>query len=216
MGKIIYTSHSDKGDVNFVAGTISFISEGNGDYKDKVQNISMNISEYDPATKKTVNKTLQLAFWNSDSPEKPQLATQVKQAKLQAGHFILVVCGTIADAGATRKDGSPIVKATAFEFRFNHRRILEVTTEKDTYENNIICGRVALVSDSENPYIRIPVNRGRDEERTTDWYTVFFNEKLRDSAKKYIKKGLPICVYTQKVDEKERDGTTSLVTTAMS
>lgn len=216
MGKIVHTTHSENGDINFVAGTISFVAPGTGEYKGKVQNVSMTIQEYVPEEKKTVNRVLQLAFWNSDDASKAQLADQVKNAKLKAGNFIFAVCGNITDTGAQRKDGTPISKATAFEFRFNHRRILEIVKDENTYENNIICGRVAHFVEGENPYIRIPVNKGPKDEQTTDWYTVFFMDKLRDSVIKNIKKGLPICVYTQKVNEKEHEGDISYVTTAMS
>lgn len=216
MGKILCTTHNEKGDINYVAGELNFVAEGTGGSEGKVVNVSMSISDYNSETKKTEKKLLQLALWNSDDLEKPQLADQARNANLHVGSFVMIVCGNIEDTGRTTKNGTPIYKATAFTFRFNGRRTFEVIgKDGKTYENNIICGNVGKLATGDKPYVRIPVNKGSYEEQTTDWYTVFFPDNLKDAACKYITTGLPVCVYTQRVTEEEYNGQTSYATTAM-
>ena len=217
MGKILCTTHNEKGDINYVAGEINFVAEGTGEYEGKAMYASMTVSTLNPETNKYDKKLIRFGFFNKDNSEKPQLADQAKNAKLRVGSFVMIVCGNIEDAGRTTKNGIPIYKATAFAFRFNGRRTFEVTgKDGKAYENNIICGNTGRIYVGDKAtYVRIPINTGSYEDQVTDWYTVFFDDGLKDAAGQYIKQGVPICVYTKKVTKEERDGQTSYKTTAL-
>lgn len=205
MGKLMFKRNTEKGDVNYVAGTITFIREGVGEVEGKVVNIGMTVNIYDYEKKESQKKYLTVSFWNNDDPTKPQMADRVKKANLHTKQFVLLRCGGFREDTAAN-DGTPRLACLGFDFQFN-----DFVELSDKYD--LIVGTARNCSRNEDRYrISVPVDkRLKDEkEAKTRWYSVtFFNNEKRaaaDNAENILVQGIPCCVLCNKLKE-NTDGT---------
>jgi hypothetical protein len=201
MGRILFTRKNEKGDINYIAGKVSFVRDGQDG---KVVNIGITINEYDTATKVRVRKYVSLAGWNDDDLNKAQMADRLRKAKVATGSYILARCGTLTE-DEPAKDGTPRLNSVLFDFQYNAFQAFE---DNNGNKRSIIIGTVRKIKDSNNEYfeVGIPVETTKDGKKETKWYNISFRntEKsaMADTARKIIKVGSAIAVYGSEVTTK--------------
>lgn len=201
MGKILYTNKRESGDVNYIAGTVTYVNEGFGDMEGKVTNCGMTISVWDPEKKESVKKYLSISFFNNETRK---LRDWFVAAKITTGDFILVTTGTIKDLG-TAKDGTPRIGASGFAFT----RSGITPIEKDGKKYHVIIGtarRIRDVAEKAILNVNVPVSvyNKAEEKRTDVWYGVSFSDT--DSRKMYkaakdLSEGVPFAALCGDIKE---------------
>lgn len=202
MGKILFTNKKENGDVNYIAGTVTFVNEGYGEMEGKVVNCGMTLSVWDPEKKESQKKYLSISFFNK---ENRPLRDRFVSAKVGAGDFIMVTCGTIKDL-TPAKDGTPRIAATGFAFS----RSGITTVESGDKKYNLVIGTARRIRDVEDKSIlnvNVPVSiyDKADSTRKDVWYSIAFasndSRKLYKPAKDAITEGTPIAVLCGEVRE---------------
>jgi hypothetical protein len=191
MSRILTTIKQEKGEVNYVAGKVTFVREGQDG---RVVNIGMSLNVYDPETKTSSKKYITLNAWNNDDAEKAQLADRVRKAKVDTGSYILVKCGTLIDDGEAN-NGTPRVKASVFDFQYNWFGAVETD---EGQKRSIIVGSVRSIRDSGDYFkVGVPVETNRGGKKETKWYNITFSNgksSMADTARKILKQGSAIAV----------------------
>jgi len=211
MGKIMYTTKNEKGDINYVAAAVSFVSDGLGDAKDRVVNIGTSVDVYDPENKTRQKKYLNVGFWNNDDTSKAQLADRVHKAKVSPGSFLLLRTGTFRDAEPAG-DGTPRMNASGFDFQYNSQVEIPVEGKAPV---NIICGtaRRTQLRDDGTFVANVPIDSKVDGNKVTTWYSISFKDKGKNNlgtrASKTIRDGVPVCILAGKITD--NDGTNGMV-----
>jgi hypothetical protein len=202
MGRILATIKQENGDINYVAGKVTYISERDDG---KVVNISMSLNCYDPETKTKEKKYISLAAWNNDDAGKSQMADRVRKAKVVAGSYILARCGTFTeDSRGPASDGTPRVNANLFDFQYNW--FGEITDGEK--KKSLIIGTVRTIKDNGKFFsVGIPVDKTVEKKKKTTWYNVSFADteksQMATVAKKILKQGSVIAVCGSTLTTKE-------------
>lgn len=198
MSKILFTEHRENGDVNYIAGKVTYVSPGTGTAKGNVTNIGVTLDVYNKERQETEQEYLNIAFWNGN---KRNLADAVTKAKVKSGDFLVFITGEIRDSGE-RKNG--IAKKTANGFGFNFSKKLEVNNGRET----IIHGKVVNIfkKDNEKSYVTVAVS-GPD--KTGEEFSIMFgNIHNLNKRISILKKGSNVSVLTGPVKDNEKDGKT--------
>lgn len=201
MGKILFTNKKENGDVNYIAGIVTFVNEGYGEMEGKVVNCGMTLSVWDPEKKESQKKYLSISFFNN---ENRPLRDRFVNAKVGAGDFILVTTGTIKEL-TPAKDGTPRIAATGFAFSKSGITYVEAGDKK----YNVVIGtarRLRDVPEKSILNVNVPVSvfDKTDKSRKDVWYSISFADN--DSRKLYkpakaITEGTPIACLCGEVRE---------------
>lgn len=205
MAKLIYTEKANDGhNIHYIAGNVSFVNAGTGEYEGKVMNIGMTLETFNPVTREREKKLLTVSFWNSNENK---LADRIRNAKVQAGAFLLVKCGELRDAGIN-EDG--VQKLNAYGFRFQYNEALRLSEK-----NTLICGPIRRINEVANGITAfIPVKTRSGD---SVWYSVnFFNRevngkvyKIGERAAKYgLANGTNVCAICGPVEVVEGEDKT--------
>ena len=208
MGKVLFTKKNENGDINYVAGRVSFIQEGTGSMEGQVVNVGMTLTVYNRETKTSEKKYLSVGFFNND---RAKMADRVRNAKVHAGSFVLVTCGTFRDTEPA-KDGTPRMTAIGMGFDYSTQRTI---SNAEGQEYNLIVGTARrIIDDPDNKRVNITVPTtvfNRDtRENETKWFgvTCANTEKsnIYDRAKAAIVDGSAVAFLTSRVRVTEKDG----------
>lgn len=213
MAKLVYTEKASDGhNVHYIAGNVSFVNFGTGEYEGKVVNVGMTLDTFNPKTREREKKLLTVSFWNSG---KHKLADRIRSAKVRAGVFLLIKCGELRDAGV---NGDGVQKLNAYGFRFKYNEIVHLGDDL-----TLICGTIRRTNKSEFHWmemngdrliVSVPIKTKTGE---TEWYSIHFingdvNEKTRKIAERAARYGLSdgmdICALCGPVDVVEGGNTT--------
>lgn len=131
-------------------GKVTKVADGNGDYADKVLNITIEGTVWNKDEKKEETKSVDISFWNS---EYSQMRDRAKNAKIAVGSVIL--------CDVTKKSDK------YYANNFMYRGEYNIPETAENREVNIFMGPVCGFQDTENCVrFSIPVE---DRDKNTDW-----------------------------------------------
>lgn len=160
-----------------IGGIVTEYREGTKNAEGRVVNIKLKGKEWNG--KEEVDKVVEVAFWNSNDADKPQLADNVKKAGLSVGQFITVL--------AIPRDDKD--KYTALRFQYSGRWHFPATENRKEY--NIFVGTVSTVNKYDGRTYISMTSKEYDPttgEYDTVWHGITFwnndKSKLADNAAK--------------------------------
>lgn len=166
------------GEMTLIAGIVTGCREGSGASAGRVVNVKIRGSVFNPDKKAEEEKTIDVAFWNSEENDR-MLADRVIKAGVGVGSFITALV-------MMKEDN----KATGLNFKYGG--IWKFPAADGRKELNVIVGTVsALDEDAEGRFVKasVPVSLGKDKE--TEWHKITFwnSEKaaMADRAKICLK-----------------------------
>ena len=166
------------GEMTLVAGIVVGCREGSGASAGRVVNVKIRGSVYNPDKKVEEEKTIDVAFWNSEENNR-MLADRVIKAGVGVGAFITALV-------IMKEDN----KASGINFKYNG--VWNFAASGNQKEINVIVGTVAsLDEDPEGRFVKVsvPISLGKDKE--TEWHRITFwnGEKaaMADRAKICLK-----------------------------
>jgi len=200
-GKVFYTS--ENGSINLVAGTVSSLLEGEGEYKGRVVNVGISIDIHDNTTKSSHSNYLYIALWNSNEPGGKMLADHAKHA-IKVGSLYTFLTGPLNEERRT-DDGTKVLSAYATDFQSNYRWVFN---EGKDNELNVVIGPVRTIrSTGENYEVGIPVDvpaaNTASGKQDVIWYNVGFKNHGQflnaDNARRLLEKGTICALHAGKL-----------------